>query len=579
MLATSATALALVLVPRTVDRRWRAQLDQLPPTRDTLTLQAQLAALAERRANAERAEEARVRAVLGDTILSDSLRAVSPLSSASDSARGNQATAGVTPNATPIAAAPVRVVTAADAAANADLARRLRRARTVPLTESYRDLAASPLLRDEPRVRVLLDSIEAVSQERDAFAALGGADARYAALTARLSTLGVRLVRVAETRLAESRVATRATPAPSAPPVPASSATVSSATGASATNTAASDTPVATPAPSPSDSLALVDSTAPSNRDVAHDEFLAAERARTDTLLQWTIELDAARRENDDLVLRRRAIQSRLSVAAPPLALALAALVVGVTIGFALVFSGELRRPTVGDDREVERLTQARVIARRPQKSATRRKAVESLTQLLDEDRTAYELLHLTLTGIGEVARRVHVIADDPTLATVVALNLAATAARDSRVTLLVEDPMARLPMERLPMERVSMDAARGPTPPDAQPSPALARTVTLSRDTSIGVLTAATPQVERLATADRYDLTLMPGDAASIGRATASGLIAPDVLLCVRPGVTSLAWLTAVSRQTRASGQRVRAVLLWTSETPRALSPLASRN
>src|SRR5687768_3969291 len=43
----------------------------------------------------------------------------------------------------------------------------IRRAASVPLPSSYRALAASPAIRDDPRVEMLLDSLASVEQERE----------------------------------------------------------------------------------------------------------------------------------------------------------------------------------------------------------------------------------------------------------------------------------------------------------------------------------------------------------------------------------------------------------------------------
>src|SRR3712207_2832436 len=66
----------------------------------------------------------------------------------------------------------------------------IRRTATVPLPSSYRALAASPALRNDPRVEMLLDSLSAVEQERELFGAQGGADPVFVALTSRLNEFG-----------------------------------------------------------------------------------------------------------------------------------------------------------------------------------------------------------------------------------------------------------------------------------------------------------------------------------------------------------------------------------------------------
>ena len=43
------------------------------------------------------------------------------------------------------------------------------------------------------------------------------------------------------------------------------------------------------------------------------------------------------------------------------------------------------------------------------------------------------------------------------------------------------------------------------------------------------------------------------------------------DVVLCVRPGVTTLAWVSQIVRQLEGRGRRVRATVLWAADLPLA--------
>ena len=66
----------------------------------------------------------------------------------------------------------------------------LTRVETAPVTAAYRALGASSATRAKPRVRVLLDSLNEVERERDAFGLPGGGDSAAAALAARATTVG-----------------------------------------------------------------------------------------------------------------------------------------------------------------------------------------------------------------------------------------------------------------------------------------------------------------------------------------------------------------------------------------------------
>ena len=71
------------------------------------------------------------------------------------------------------------------AAVTAELVRLMKRAGDAPLPASYRALAQAPALRDVPRVRSLLDSLDEIEQNRSTFGAIGGVDPIFVALTAR----------------------------------------------------------------------------------------------------------------------------------------------------------------------------------------------------------------------------------------------------------------------------------------------------------------------------------------------------------------------------------------------------------
>jgi hypothetical protein len=41
------------------------------------------------------------------------------------------------------------------------------------------------------------------------------------------------------------------------------------------------------------------------------------------------------------------------------------------------------------------------------------------------------------------------------------------------------------------------------------------------------------------------------------------------DVVLCVQPGVTTMAWLSRMMRELEGRGRRLRAVVLWSADLP----------
>lgn len=519
-LAVIATLLVLVLIPREVDRSLREQLDRIPPPVDTLPIAQQLVAMAAR-ATAQR--------------LTDSLRVVEPA---------------------PLAAPGIPVV--ADTV-DRDLAQRIARARDVPLAESYLALAGARTLRNDVRVRAIADSIEQVDRERDAYAALGGADARYAALTSRLAALGQRLVRIAESHAADSRASdTRApdgrsvvgTASDSASAVRVTAAVVDTGIGARVAPTTVSNANVPEPDSAPTRHAMLADS---------------AEQIRQ--------RLAAVRLSNAALEQRRADVRSRLNVSVPPMAMLLSALMVGLSVGYGVSVVRELRRPTVGDEAEIERLTNARVIPQRidtrranptSATAAAKRRGNSALPTYISSSESAYPLLHLALTGIGDVAHAVEIVAEQPQLASVVALNIATIAARESRTTLVVEDASVAHLFDALMRQQKGV----GTSSDDGVRSSSVT-SIVLDRDLTIDLLRARTPADGRARVIDQYDLALVPSGSSEPTALVNGG--APDLIVCVRSATTPLTWLAAVTERARARGQRIRAVLLWSSELPTA--------
>ena len=521
--------LLFILVPQYVDHAVAAQISMLPRERDPRPLQVEL--LAARR------ELVRLEGALSAAAIAAPAEATSP--------RLVLATRDTVPVAP--------VVPGRDSAAT-DLQRQLARVRQAPLVESYRALAETRLLRDDARARAVIDSIERLHAEREAYAALSGPDARYASMTARLTQLGQRLTRLAE--LAAAGTPARANPAD----------TLAGADARAARGRAAALPPMA-------DSVLL------HARDEAATTVARTERALLDVVAR-----------NTDLRTRRDALRARLQLDMPPLAMLLASLVLGVALGFGFVLWRELRRPTVGDEQELEALTRTRVIVHREvtasvRAARARRRADEQLPPIMRPTDAAWPLLHLTITGIGDVSRAIEVVADQPALAGAVALNLSAVAARESRATILVDAAQRRsallplLPTSALAPASTSTAESTVPARWDAP------RALAIGRDTCIDIVL---PRRVRSRHTGR-DLSALP-DAASLADdlqqltahhdfavfVTDHELDEPlpaatDVVLCARPGVTTLAWLSRTMQQLEDRGRRVRAVVLWSADLPQA--------
>ncbi len=541
-LALLTTALVLVFLPRGADRIVRAELNRLAPPTDTVALLTRLDSLITERAQAR----------LADSLRTDSLRANPVARAIGVTSVDSTSVDSTSVDSTSVDSRSVNSTTAVRAAvppappdpAMRELRQLLQRAGDVPLVESYRALAQAAALRSDGRARALADSLETLHREREAYAALGGADARYAALTTQIAALGQRLVRQGALRL-------RAAQQPAA--VSARMLTDSARIAGTDSTVASISSVTSTVASSVTASASLPAAVAAAALSAAREDtrLRAASVERT-----LRAQLAEARRENARVAARRTTLESQLSASVPPAAVLLAALVVGVSLGFASALLREVRQPTVSDEAELERLTGARVIAASPPKS--RRRAQTSGPSVRDDVNAAYPLVHLALTGIGEVARVVEIVAESRKTAAIVAVQVGLVAAGESRAVAIVDRADAPAVVTRLLRERYGLHVPAAPSAGTTRHAERQVTTVTIDRDLSIDlrpVVLDGAPET------DAYDLTLMPQDA--------QGFSGADAVVCVRLGETSLAWLSAVVRQARLRGVRIRAVLLWVGGAP----------
>ena len=426
----------------------------------------------------------------------------------------------------------------------------LQRAELAPLPASFRALGESPRLRGNPQVRTLLDSLSAIERERDAFGVIGGVDPIYVALTSRAMALGKEIEAIAERQHAEMRreiVALRPPP----PPV-VERATV--------------------------DTMPLV-----ARRDSA-----VAELTRS---LQ---EFQHARSRLAEHVRRERETRMLANISAPPAAVILAALVLGVVLGFAAAFGREAWRPRVADPGEVERVTGTRVLAtvgtRQAAPERSRRRADWDAPPLINPADEGYRLLHHHLAGATPAVPLVAVTGEEPGITAAVAVNLAVMSANEARSTLLVDADLetgAVAAVMRVRAEPGVRDAIEGGADWAEVVVPA-----TVGRDRTVFVIPAGRgrsggrggrggrPPIDEEASvrlrsglermARRYDFVVATAPPAR-GRDGPVELPAgPDVIRCARVGHTSLARLRGSIEALRAVGARVRGVVLWDAELPK---------
>ena len=421
-------------------------------------------------------------------------------------------------------------------AKSAELARLLERVENSPLPQTYRALGETPTLRDDPRVRVLLDSLADVESEREEFGAGGGVDPIFVALTARATAIGRSIQSVAELRQSALR---------------------DSLTRYRSTVTAA---PV----------VVAVDTITPMvRRDSA--------QAALDTV---TAALTAARRENAETDRQLRNARALANVVAPPVAILAAALVLGLTVGFAVSLMIEIARPRVSDLQEAERVTGARVLAViRPREippERTRRKADLKLPPLVDPTSDAYRHLASHASVAGPSRAVVTVAGDVPAVTATIAANIAAVSANEMRSTLLIDADLEHRPMTSV----LRLPAASGITGvlSNAVELSAAAIQAPVGRDRWLDVVPTgseprgaiATREAEALRdavtrTARHYELTVVvaPFDQASLVR------VGSNVLVCAHTAHSLVATLRSAVAALRDNGAQIVGIVLWSADAP----------
>ena len=418
----------------------------------------------------------------------------------------------------------------------------IRRVASVPLPSSYRALAASPALRNDPRVEMLLDSLAAVEEERELFGAQGGADPVFVALTSRLNDFGRNIQAIAEERRNAARRELRLLAPPALPPTPALLATADTTPRIAARAAA----------------LAAVDST---------------RRALVD-----------ARRRAANYAQREAQAEELTHFSAPPLAMLAAALVVGAALGFGAGFIDELRRPHLSDADEAQRVTGLRVlgtIRSQRQMAERRRRLTDRLAPpYIDPGNDGHQLIYLSITAAAPNMLVLAVTGDDPAVSAVVASNFAATAGDEARTTLLIDADVATRGVAGVlrirPEPGVADIVDRRAGWPEAT------ATVTIGRSSTFDVVpsgvTAPVPDYGELATllrtavarlSRRYDtiVTVMSNEQAMDG--LPSEIPTAKLVYCVRLGETRVVDVRKAIETLRLAGMQPLGLVVWGTDSP----------
>ena len=418
----------------------------------------------------------------------------------------------------------------------------IRRSASVPLPSSYRALAASPVLRNDRRIEMLLDSLTAVEQERELFGAQGGADPVFVALTSRLNEFGRNIQAIGEERRNAARRELRLLAPPAPPPTPALVATADTTPRIAARAAA----------------LAVFDST---------------RRALAD-----------ARRQVASYAQREAQAQELTHFSAPPLAMLAAALVVGAALGFGAGFMDELRRPHLSDADEAQRVTGLRVLgtvsSQRRMAERGRRLTDRLAPPYIDPGNDGHQLVYLSIAAAAPNLLILAVAGDDPAISAVVASNFAAISADEARTTLLIDADVATRgvagALRIRPEPGVADIVDRRVGWPEAT------TTVTIGRSSTFDVVpsgvAAPLPDYAELATllrtdvarlSRRYDtiVTVMSNEQATGG--LASEMPTAKLAYCVRLGETRVADLRKAIEALRLAGIQPLGLVAWGTESP----------
>jgi Mrp family chromosome partitioning ATPase len=420
------------------------------------------------------------------------------------------------------------------------LNRLIERADNAPLPASYRVLGLAPVMIGDQQVKVLLDSLSDIEKERDVFGAVGGVDPVYVALTSRATALGRQIQSIAEAKRSTAR--TRLAVLRPAVPAPVLQARV--------------------------DTI----------------KYLAQRLDAQRTYGGATAALAQTRITNEKIDRESSKARDLANVGAPPLAMLGAALVLALTLGFAVAFGLELHRPHVADAREAEQVTGVRVLTViRPGEvmvERSRRQADAEAPPLIDIMSEGYRRLYLHLAATEANVPIVTITGDIAAIVGTVASNLAAAAAYEARSTLLVDvDPVTSIVASVL---RILPKPGFAGIVSGISDWAASIVSTTIGRDRPLDILPSGkgpvgTPSIEvaerirgDFARMERrYDLIVIAAPTAYVLRNSAAVLPSPDLVLCARVGHTRINDLKESVEGFRALNLRVHGLVLWDDDLP----------
>jgi Mrp family chromosome partitioning ATPase len=420
----------------------------------------------------------------------------------------------------------------------------LDRAETAPLASSYRALADADALRGIHAVRLLVDSLEMVDREREAFGVVG-ADPVFISLSARANEIGRSLRVIAEARRNELR----------------------------------SEVASLTPPPPPTREMLATGDTLP---------YLAVLDSARAALAGSIRELDLARTQ-DSLVRDREARAVHLANFSTPLAALLAAaLVIGAAIGFGAAFYQELRTPHLSDDREAERVSGLRTLGtvrpQGPNPDRGRRYVDKVAPPYIDPGNDGHQLTWLHAATATQGLLVLTVTGEDPAIAAVVAANLAAISAEEARTTLLIDTDAAACDVAAAlrisPQPGVADILAERSEWSDAIAPVTVGRTGTFDVAPSGIAHGLDLPRLSEMLKKDvgrlakRYDSIIVVTSLHHALAGLPTALPEPHVIFCVRPHATTVKSLKQTTEGLKHAGCNPLGVVVWQDEPPTLPTP-----
>lgn len=429
-----------------------------------------------------------------------------------------------------------------------DLDALLTRVETAPVTASYRALGESPQLTLNPRVKLLVDSLVDIDRDRDAFGTTGTADPMYIALSTRFTEIGRAIHGLAQQRRDELRQEIAKVVAPVQRQV-------------------IEETPAV-------DTAGWV-----AERDTAQSLVSQAAIALTDA---------RAKTQDYDRAVKRARDQASFN--APPVALLGAALVLGIALGFGAVFVDEMRHPRVSaDEHEVERVTGSRVLAttapRQRHPDRMRRASDKTAPAYFDPGADGYQLTYLHVARTGASRLMLTIAGDDPGIAAVIGMNIAAIAADEARSTIIVDTDAQTSPVAAafrshaepgvadVLQRRVDWAEATAQAPAgrdryvDIVPSGIANEKLDPKQLTQL--MHQEAPRLLR-----HYEAVLIVTSLETATAGLPGALPIPDAVLCARVGHTRIADLNLAIDRIRQSGGNPLGIVLWDAAPPSLPSP-----